>query len=245
MDEILSANTQEVAEPETVEEAVVETQGEEEQEVAEPVGAEEVEEQAPQRDFEKDSAFAEMRRKAEQSEKAAKALENILRQMNYQGNNAEELALNAESDITGKPVEELLEERRLATELEQTKGELEELRQREGQRILSDDLKTLKQYYPELKEVKDVKELGIEFLQLRSNGIETMAAYEAVKATKAKTTPTKPQSTGSMKDTAPQAEKEYYTSEEVDQLTDKQLDDPVIMERVQKSMQKWGKKGWK
>ncbi len=35
--------------------------------------------------------------------------------------------------------------------------------------------------------------------------------------------------------------KEYYSPEEVDRLSGRELDDPKIMERVMKSMTKWKK----
>ena len=36
-------------------------------------------------------------------------------------------------------------------------------------------------------------------------------------------------------------ERDYYTSEEIDNLTDEELDDPVIWEKVMKSMSLLGK----
>ena len=52
--------------------------------------------------------------------------------------------------------------------------------------------------------------------------------------------PKKPASTGSLKSTVPNERvKEYYTSEEVDKLTSKELDDPNIWQRVRNSMKHW------
>ena len=48
-----------------------------------------------------------------------------------------------------------------------------------------------------------------------------------------------PEKIGSLKNGSTQSEKEYYTPEEVDKLTDKELSDPKIFERVRKSMLKW------
>jgi hypothetical protein len=50
---------------------------------------------------------------------------------------------------------------------------------------------------------------------------------------------TRPVSTGSVKDNGSSKLKEYYSSEDVDNLSAKDLDDPVIRERVRQSMTKW------
>lgn len=52
--------------------------------------------------------------------------------------------------------------------------------------------------------------------------------------------PKKPASTGSSKSTVPDNQiKEYYTSEEVDKLSSKDLDNPTIFKRVRESMKRW------
>lgn len=50
---------------------------------------------------------------------------------------------------------------------------------------------------------------------------------------------TRPVSTGSVKDNGASKLKEYYSSEEVDRLTEKDLDNPEIRKRVRESMSKW------
>lgn len=52
--------------------------------------------------------------------------------------------------------------------------------------------------------------------------------------------PKKPVSTGSSKSTVPANQvKEYYTPDEVDKLSSKELDNPTIFERVRESMKRW------
>lgn len=52
--------------------------------------------------------------------------------------------------------------------------------------------------------------------------------------------PKKPASTGSSQSTVPDnKEKEYYTPEEVDKLSSKDLDNPTIWKRVRESMKRW------
>lgn len=48
-----------------------------------------------------------------------------------------------------------------------------------------------------------------------------------------------PASTGSVKDSGASNLKEYYSPEDVDNLSEKDFDDPVIFERVRQSMTKW------
>lgn len=53
---------------------------------------------------------------------------------------------------------------------------------------------------------------------------------------------TKPASTGSIKSSVGESKvKTYYTSEEVDKLTSKDLDNPTVFKNVMASMKKWGK----
>lgn len=52
--------------------------------------------------------------------------------------------------------------------------------------------------------------------------------------------PKKPVSTGSTKSTVPDNQiKEYYTPDEVDKLSSKDLDNPTIFKRVRESMKRW------
>ena len=52
--------------------------------------------------------------------------------------------------------------------------------------------------------------------------------------------PRKPVSTGSTKSTVPDGQvKEYYTPDEVDKLSSRDLDNPIIFKRVRESMKRW------
>lgn len=57
--------------------------------------------------------------------------------------------------------------------------------------------------------------------------------------TKEGTKKEQPASTGSVKDSGASNLKEYYSPEDVDNLSEKDFDDPVIFERVRQSMTKW------
>jgi hypothetical protein len=225
MNEELGVNVQEVAEPAidtTAEpETTVET-GETEVETAE----------QPQRDFERDAGYARLRREAEQAKREAEALKKELANHNFVGKDGVDLAMQLEASRTNKPIEEVRAERERLSRLEELEARNKELEQRELERHFEKDLDLLKKTYPDLKET-DVFKIGNgEFAKLRAAGIDTLIAYEAILAKQAKTTKDKPPSTGSVKSDAPAPEKEFYTNEELDRLTKKDLDNPKILEKA-------------
>lgn len=85
-----------------------------------------------------------------------------------------------------------------------------------------------------------IDDLGAEYIKLRCAGIGNLTAYEAVKRARESGKKAAPPDTGAVGLDAVQA-KEYYSPEEVDRLSGRELDDPKIMERVMKSMTKWKK----
>ena len=89
--------------------------------------------------------------------------------------------------------------------------------------------------------MKDLNELGDEFFStLKALGDERdpVLAYEIVKAKKEATTKKAPPEIGGVNQSS-QKEKDFYTPAEVDKLTDKDYDNPKIMEAVRRSMSKW------
>lgn len=85
-----------------------------------------------------------------------------------------------------------------------------------------------------------IDDLGPEYIKLRCAGIGNLTAYEAVKHARESGKKAAPPDTGAVGLDSVQA-KEYYSPEEVDRLSGRELDDPKIMERVMKSMTKWKK----
>lgn len=75
--------------------------------------------------------------------------------------------------------------------------------------------------------------------QFNSN-VPIKTVYEMFNKTRPKP---KVEQIGSMKSTAPNTTKDYYTPDEVDRLTKEQLRDPKIMEAVDNSMKIWYEKG--
>lgn len=258
-EEILSGNTQEVAEPV---EDVVET-SEQTQEVAEPEPQQEVEQpKVEERNYERDAAFANMRRSMEQAQKEREETQKLLETMKADkerlakafgmygfNGDVDEIEDQAKANYYGKTVEEVRNERLQAQKVfeEQQRREQEtlakdnqikDLQRQLYARILSDDLKVIQAKDPSIKSLDD---LGKDFALMRSTGVSIDVAYNAVKSTLEANKKTPPPEIGKVNATQ-KADKTYYTSAEVDAMiasNDKALDDPSVLERIRKSMTKW------
>lgn len=265
MEENESVEMQEVAEP--VEE-VVET-SEQTQEVAEPEtqsSAENTEIVAENknesRDYERDAAFANMRRSMEQAQKEKEETQKLLEAMKaekerltnsfglfgFKGN-VDEIEDQAKAHYSGKTVEEVRNERLQAQKVieEQQRREQEtlakdnqikDLQRQLYARILDDDLKAIQAKDPSIKSLDD---LGKDFALMRSTGVSVDVAYNAVKSTLEANKKTPPPEMGKVNATQ-KADKTYYTQDEVDAMiaaNDKALDNPSVLEKIRKSMTKW------
>jgi preprotein translocase subunit YajC len=260
MEEILSEEIQEVAEP--VEE-VVET-SEQTQEVAEPEPQQETVEQpkVEERDYERDAAFANMRRSMEQAQKEKEETQKLLEAMKaekerltnsfglfgFKGN-VDEIEDQAKAHYSGKTVEEVRNERLQAQKVfeEQQRREQEnlakdnqikDLQRQLYARILDDDLKKVQSIDPSIKSLDD---LGADFAKMRMSGVSTDVAYHAVKSSLEANKKTPPPEMGKVNATQ-KADKTYYTQDEVDAMiasNDKALDNPGVLEKIRKSMTKW------
>ena len=260
MEENLSVETQEVAAP--VEENVVET-SEQTQEVAEPETQTEVEQPKVERDYERDAAFAQMRRNMEQAQKereefqkqfeAMKAererLTNSFGLFGFKGD-VDEIEDQAKAHFYGKPVEEMRNERLQAQKVleEQQKREQEtlakdnqikDLQEQLYARILADDLKKIQALDAN---IKSLDELGDKYMKMMMSGDFTAEeAYLAVKSIENANKKTPPPEIGKVNATQ-KADKTYYTQAEVDAMIavdDKALDNPSVLEKIRKSMTKW------
>lgn len=111
--------------------------------------------------------------------------------------------------------------------------QLAEYRKREAETVFERDLKSIKKAYPDEK-AKDIRELGDDFIRICASGVSPLAAYEAVRAEKARAT--KP-STGDVK-AAPVADKEFYTRDEVARMSADEVHRNY--DKIIKSQSKWG-----
>ena len=233
-----SAEIQEVAEPE--EEAL---ESAETQEVAEPdteseTAPAESEERA--RRSEQDAAFAEMRRTNQALERANRQMREALSKY-FEGDTDEELSINALAYAEQRDPDEYREEYERNEEFENLQAENANLREQlisaQAERIMREDLAVVREIDPS---VKSLDELGESFIKMRlDSGLSVKEAYYACKAMELKEKILAPDAIGKVSDT--KAERDYYTSEEIDNLTDEELDDPTIWEKVMKSMSRLSK----
>ena len=232
-----SAEIQEVAEPE--EEAL---ESAETQDVAEPAGSEDSAERAekPER-TEMDAAFAEMRRNNQALEKANKQMREALSKY-FDGETDEELSINALAYAEQRDPEEYREEYERLAEFEKMQAENENLKEQllnaQAERMMREDLAIVQEIDPA---VKSLDEVGDAFIKMRlDGGLSVKEAYYACKAMELKERVLAPDAIGKISDT--KAERDYFTSEEIDNLTDEELDDPVIWDKVMKSMDRLSNK---
>ena len=113
-------------------------------------------------------------------------------------------------------------------------------REMEVQRMMADDLKEIQSLDPTITSLGDLPDT---FLALRFNQLAPMTAREAFVAAKTimqQTKPPKPASAGSISGSGG-GESEFFTSEELDNLTPKMLDNSKIMEKALRSMARLNK----
>ena len=184
--------------------------------------------QPKERDLNRDAAFARMRRETDEAKREADRIRKQV-QANQQSSQPLDTQNQERNTAWGERIQRLEKENRM-------------MREREYERIYSRDLSRIKEAYPSLA-AKDVSDLGSEFFKLRAVGVDPVVAYDALKAKEAreqKPTPEQPSTTGSAK-SGGAAQKDYYSPEDVDRLTAKDLSNEKLLETVIKSMKKWRK----
>ena len=114
----------------------------------------------------------------------------------------------------------------------------------QARRILQDsamaaDLEAVRTAHPEVT-AKNCRELGSRFFALMATGVlDPVTAYEAVLAyEKRHAAPAAPPAIGAVTGQSG-GEKEFYTPEEVDRLSGRQLQDQKTLRRIIRSMTKW------
>lgn len=156
-----------------------------------------------------------------------------------------------DSEILGKSDAQELIDIADDKEIEARANELA-TKQKQGKTSAREDAEFLKlgEYLTEKLEEKDLKANGVdtsilhdkefkEFATKFNKNMKMSEIYEMWEKINGDN-PKKPASTGSSKSTTPDNQiKEYYTSEEVDKLSSKDLDNPTIFKRVRESMKHW------
>ena len=183
------------------------------------------------------SAAAGMRRKYEAAQKEHQALLDGLSKYGYSGATAQEILDQLEAKQTGSTVEQIRQSRAKAQKAVQDDPMYQDMLKKNIEYGKAEDLRQIQAVD---SSVKSVDELGDNYFKLRAAGIDAMTAYRAIKGASAPTTP-KPADIGPISDGG-SAEDEYYTSEQLDRLTDKDLDNPKIFKKAMASLSRLGKK---
>lgn len=216
---IESAEIQEVAEPE-MDEAL---ESAETQEVAEPdTAVDSTEETGQPERTDADARFAEMRRQNQQLEREAKMMREALARY-FEGETAEELSINANAYAEERDPDEYRKEWEREQDYERAIRENEELRDQmlemEIDNRMREGLREVQEIDPN---VKSLDELGESFINMIAAGLTTKEAYYATLAMKSKEKVFAPDPIGRVSDN--RVERDYYTSEELDNLTDEELE---------------------
>ncbi len=234
MSNITSVETQEVAGPVETDVESVETQ-----EVAEPVSDNKdvtTTEESRQTD-ERDSAFADMRRRLEQAERENQQMIEAL-SLYFDGDNGEDLSIQAQAYAQQRSPEEIREELEAMNEYDALVAENEYLKQTalnaEIEKAVDESLRLLNSIDPNIKTYEDIENLGDDFLSLISAGVDTETAFYATQAKKYKNTPNAPNPIGKINNN--QVERDYYTSEELDNLSKAEI--RANWDKVERSMKR-------
>lgn len=242
---IESAENQEVAELENYEEESLDESAEN-QEVADPESSEE---ETPESDTEEsgrteaDAAFAEMRRRIAELEGENADLERRNGEMHgalsryFEGSDDEELIINAHAYADERDPDDYRQEYERNRELESLRAENEGLKEMltdaEVGRLMQEGLREVQALDPS---IKSLDELGEVFADFIASGLDTKKAYYATLAYNDNEKIYAPNAIGKVADT--KSERDYFTSEELDALTDEELDDDKIFAKAMRSLER-------
>jgi hypothetical protein len=211
-------------------------------EVTEEVTTEPVVETAKPQSAEDNARFAAARREEKARADAAEAkLNRLMAAVGQYGypDDPEAAADAIMAKAQGISIEEATAQRQAAeaenAKYQQLESQLETYRPLAIKALMAEDLAKVQTVNPEVKNLDD---LGSDFFALMGALHDPILAYDALQAKKARETKPIPQDIGAVNSSSSK-EKDFYTSAEVDRLTDKDLDNPKIMERVRASMLKW------
>ena len=119
-------------------------------------------------------------------------------------------------------------------EIKKLRQEAETYKKEHVERVFSSDLEAIKAKYPE-ETAKTAEELGEDFIQIMAAGngrLNALAVYSALKAQKEEKAPPV---IGDITHTPP-PEGDYYTDAELKALSSKDLDDPIVMAKAERSL---------
>ena len=255
MSEIEGANVTEAAEPSETQDAkepeVVETAEEPADEQGDTTEAteenepDEGEENADEQDSKTNAAFAEQRRRIEALERELKERDEARERADREAEEQAELEEQIESiveyareqgleddEIEGI-LEDFKEDYEKEREIERLNAEIDRLNDEimnvQLEQLARNDLAKVQEIDPTLE---GLDALGEEFFALRAQGIDAKRAYYMLKAADERTKPHGAYAPGKVNRS--KQESEYYTSEELDNLTDAEME--ANWEKVMRSM---------
>ena len=115
--------------------------------------------------------------------------------------------------------------------------EAKELKSFRARALIGDDLKMIKEKYPDF--CADIDSLPEDYIRIMATGaVDALTAAEIVEAKRKKAGLIAPESIGALGGGTP--DKEYYTPDEVDKISRRELrKNPGLMKKIQNSMTKW------
>lgn len=117
--------------------------------------------------------------------------------------------------------------------------ELDSLRRWRDEKIIEEDIAMIREAYPDFQ-AKSAADLPEQFLRIMATGhVDPLTAYDICTMQKNRVRKDPPPDPGAIEN-ASAREKDYYTPEEVDRLTDRDFQsNPRLLDIVQRSMTKW------
>ncbi len=183
------------------------------------------------------SAAAGVRRKYEAAQKEHQTLLDGLSKYGYSGATTQEILDQLEAKQSGSTVEQIRQARAKAQKAVQDDPMYQDMLKKNIEYGKAEDLRQIQTVD---NSIKSVDELGDKYFTLRAAGIDAKTAYYAIKGSTAPTTP-KPEDIGPVNNDG-NVEDEFYTSEQLDRLTKKDLDNPKINKKAMASMLRLGQK---
>ncbi len=174
--------------------------------------------------------FAQLRREKETAEAAAQKLISGLQGMGYTGNNPDELLEQLEARSKNLTVDQLRRQKEEAAAAVKNSPEYQRLERQLVSFGKEQDLRAVQQIDASITSLDDMPD---EYFKLRAAGVSPKTAYFAVK--QGEKPETKPEDIGRVSEGSG-AESEYFTSDQLDRLTPRDLENKKIFEKAMKSL---------
>lgn len=206
-----------------------------ESDVEDGTGEEETEPAEPSGKSDADAAFAQMRRENEQLKADAAKYEEAL-QYFFDGEDPDEMLVQAQATAEDRDEDDVREEREAAEEWERLTQENDALNEQvidlQARQRMAEDLRDIQAIDPEVKSLDD---LGDTFLDYIAQGLSGKQAYYAAKAQDEVEKTVPPQPPGRVNQSS--EPKSFFTQDEVKNMSQKEVHENY--DAIRKSMTKW------